>query len=98
MSDGHMLVTFGSIEAAASDTDQIAGQIDGQLDDLHSYLAPLVATWSGQASENYQGLQRQWDQSAEALNAILKEMAVAMRTANANYSSAEQANAGMWVT
>lgn len=96
MSNGHMLVTFGSIEQAAMDTDHIANQIDGQLDDLKSYLAPLVATWAGQASENYQGLQRKWDQSAEALNAILRDISNAMRQANANYSQAEDANASMW--
>lgn len=96
MSNGHMLVTFGAIETAASDTDQIANQIDGQLDDLKSYLAPLVASWGGQASENYQALQRKWDQSAEALNAILRDMARAMRAANANYTQAESANASMW--
>lgn len=56
----------------------------------------MVATWTGQAAESYQALQRQWDQSAEALNAILRDMAAAMRTANANYTRAEQANAAMW--
>lgn len=96
MSDGHMLVTFGAVDAAAADADTIAGQIDQQLDDLHAYLAPLVASWTGQASADYQALQQRWDTSAGELNTILREIGTALRTANSNYTSAERANASMW--
>lgn len=96
MSDGHMLVTFGAVDAAATDADTIAGQIDQQLDDLQAYLAPLVATWTGQASTDYQGLQTKWDTSAGELNSILRSIATALWTANSNYTSAESANASMW--
>ena len=96
MSDGHMLVTFGAIDAAASDTDTIASQIDGQLDDLKSYLAPLVASWEGQASGDYQALQAKWDTSAAELNQVLRQIAANIRTANQNYGDAERTNAAMW--
>lgn len=95
MSD-HMLVTFGAIDAAASDTDAVAGQIDQQLDDLKSYLAPLVASWTGQAASDYQALQSKWDGSVAELNQILREIAVNLRTANQNYGDAERANTGIW--
>jgi len=49
--DGHILVTFGAVNEAAMDTDGVASQIDAQLSDLKAYLAPLVGSWSGEASE-----------------------------------------------
>ena len=95
MSD-HMLVTFGAIDAAASDTDGVAGQIDQQLDDLKSFLAPLVASWTGQAATDWQALQSKWDSSAAELNQVLREIANNLRTANQNYGDAERANTSIW--
>ncbi len=94
--DGRMLVTFGAVENAAADADTVAGHIDRQLDDLKTYLSPLVASWTGQASTDYQALQSKWDASAAELNAVLREIANALRTAHANYTRAETANAAIW--
>lgn len=94
--EGHMLVTFGAVETAAGDTDTVASHMDQQLDDLKSYLSPLVATWSGQASTEYQALQSQWDRSASELNVILREIANTLRAAHANYTQAERANTAIW--
>jgi WXG100 family type VII secretion target len=96
MTDGHILVTFGSVMEAAGDTDVIAGQIERELSDLKGYLAPMVATWTGLASADYQALQRQWDTSAADLNVVLRQIAQALRTAHANYTEAEQQNAAIW--
>jgi WXG100 family type VII secretion target len=90
-------VTFGAIDSAASDTDTIATQIDQQLDDLKAYIAPLVASWTGEASTDYQALQTKWDTSAAELNQILRQISTALRTSNENYNSAEQANKAVWV-
>lgn len=94
--DGRVLVTFGAIDAAASDTDTVSTQIQQQLDDLKGYLGPLVATWTGQASTEYQTLQREWDTSAAELNQVLKQIATTLRTSNENYSGAEQYNTTLW--
>jgi early secretory antigenic target protein ESAT-6 len=96
MADGHIRVTFESVMAAAGDTDAIAGQIEQQLGELKGYLAPMVASWSGQASSDYQALQARWDSSAVDLNAVLRQIASALRTAHGNYRSAESQNAAMW--
>jgi 6 kDa early secretory antigenic target len=93
---GHILVTFGAVQAAAGDTDGIAGQIERELSELKSYLAPLVASWSGQASVDYQALQRRWDSSATDLNLVLRQIANALRTAHGNYQQAERANSSIW--
>ncbi|TMC98095.1 MAG: WXG100 family type VII secretion target [Chloroflexi bacterium] len=94
--DGHILVTFGAINEAAMDTDSVASQIAQQLSDLKAYLAPLVASWSGDASSEYQALQSRWDASANDLNQVLRQMAQALRTAGDNYSSTERKNSSIW--
>lgn len=78
------------------DADSIASQIEQQLSDLKSYIAPLVATWSGEASTDYQALQAKWDASANDLNQVLRQMAQALRTAGENYQSTERANSQIW--
>src|SRR5438445_11792769 len=96
MADGHILVTFGAVSEAAADTDAIAGQIEQQLSDLKGYLAPMVASWSGQASTDYQALQAKWDTSAADLNTVLRQIANALRTAHGNYRLAENQNSSIW--
>lgn len=94
--DGRMLVTFAAINEAAMDSDAIASQIAQQLSDLKSYLAPLVGTWSGQASSDFQALQAKWDTSANDLNQVLRQMATALRTAAEQYRATESANSSLW--
>ena len=96
MADGHIRVTFESVMGAAGDTDAIAGQIEQQLGELKGYLAPMVASWSGQASSDYQALQARWDSSAADLHAVLRQIAGALRTAHGNYRLAESQNSSIW--
>lgn len=92
----NILVTFGSLEAAAADADAIAGRIDATLDQLESYLAPMKEVWGGSASTEYQGLQARWDTSAADLNLVLHQIATAIRTANENYGHTEGRATTMW--
>ena len=96
MSDGHISVTFAAINEAAMDTDSVASQIAQQLSDLKAYLAPMVASWSGEASRDFQTLQAKWDGSAEDLNQVLRQMARALRTAGDNYQATERTNSSIW--
>jgi 6 kDa early secretory antigenic target len=94
--DGRVLVTFAAINEAAMDADSIAAQISQQLDDLKSYLAPLIATWSGAAASDFQALQAKWDTSAGDLNQVLRQMSQALRTAGEQYQATESANSSIW--
>jgi 6 kDa early secretory antigenic target len=89
-------VTFGALEAARTDVSSTATRITTQLDDLKRFLAPLVATWEGQAATEYQARQRQWDTAAADLAAVLAQIGVALGTANDSYRQVEQANAARW--
>lgn len=92
----NILVTFGSLDTAAADTDTIAGRIDATLDQLKSYLAPMIEVWGGAASTEYQALQARWDSSAADLNLVLHQIAAAIRTANGNYCTTETQACSMW--
>jgi ESAT-6 family protein len=94
--DGRVLVTFAAINEAAMDADSIAAQISQQLDDLKSFLAPLIATWSGAAASDFQALQAKWDTSASDLNQVLRQMSQALRTAGEQYQATESANSSIW--
>jgi early secretory antigenic target protein ESAT-6 len=94
--DGRVLVTFAALNEAAMDSDSIASQISQQLDDLKSFLAPLVATWSGQASSDFQALQVKWDASASDLNQVLRQMSTALRAAGEQYQATENTNSSIW--
>jgi WXG100 family type VII secretion target len=94
--DGHIQVTFGAVNEAAMDTDGIASQIAQQLSDLKAYLAPLVASWSGEAAGDFQALQAKWDAGANDLNQVLRQISQSLRAAGDNYSNTERANKQIW--
>lgn len=94
--DGPILVTFGAVNEAAMDTDAIASQIAQQLSDLKAYLAPLVASWSGEASGEFQALQAKWDSGANDLNQVLRQISQALRVAGEQYQATEKANSSTW--
>jgi 6 kDa early secretory antigenic target len=89
-------VTFGALETAQSDVSGVAGRMTSQLEDLKRFLAPMVATWEGQAATEYQARQRQWDTAAANLASVLGQIGVALGTANESYRQVDQANAARW--
>lgn len=89
---GEVRVTFGELSAAQSSISSTVNAVNNQLDDLKSFLAPMVSTWEGTAAETYNALQRQWDTAAADLNQVLAQIATAVGTANEQYQAAESAN------
>jgi WXG100 family type VII secretion target len=94
--EGHIQVTFAAVNEAAMDTDAIASQIAQQLSDLKSYLAPMVGTWSGEASSDFQALQAKWDAGADDLNQVLRMISQSLRSAGDSYISTERTNKQIW--
>ncbi|MEN3263592.1 WXG100 family type VII secretion target [Pseudonocardia sp.] len=89
-------VTFGALEAARADVGGTATRISGQLEERKRFLAPMAATWEGQAAAEYQVTQRRWDTAAADLAAVLAQIGLALGTANESYRQVEQANAARW--
>ncbi len=89
-------VTFGELAVAQQNVAGTAQRIAAGLDELKRFLAPLAATWQGQAATDYQARQRQWDTAAADLASVLARIGVALGTAHENYQQVEQANARRW--
>lgn len=89
---GEVRVTFGELAAAQGNISSTVNAINSQLDDLKSFLAPMVSTWTGEAAETYNALQRQWDTAAADLNQVLAQIGSAVNVANEQYQTAESAN------
>ena len=92
MSD-QIKVTFGQLQATQEHTQQTVASMNSQLQDLKSFLAPLVSTWSGSAAENYNAKQAQWDNAARDLNEVLAAIGRALGSVNEGYQSTESQNA-----
>lgn len=90
-------VSFGELSAAQSNITATVNAVNGQLDDLKRFLAPMASTWEGQAAETYNALQRQWDIAAADLNQVLAQIATAVGVANEQYQAAESANTSRFV-
>ncbi|GEL16246.1 WXG100 family type VII secretion target [Pseudonocardia asaccharolytica] len=89
-------VTFAELAAAQSNVATSVQRIFGRLDELKRFLAPLAATWEGQAATDYQARQRQWDTAAADLASVLTRISVALGAANDNYQQVERVNARRW--
>lgn len=92
MTEGRIQVTFGELENARGSIQTTWSNISRELDDLKRYLAPMVETWTGEASIAYQAQQAKWDQAAHDLNQVLNQIGVALGTSNDNFQAAENAN------
>jgi WXG100 family type VII secretion target len=89
-------VTFGELASAQQNVARTSQQMTAQLEDLKRFLAPMVATWSGAAADDYNLKQRQWDTAAADLTAVLSQIGVAVGHANDGYQQVEAANARRW--
>ena len=69
-----------------------AATMDGLLGDLRAYLAPLVAEWSGSASEAYNTQQAKWDRGAAQIHDVLNRIGMQLSNAHDRYTTAEAQN------
>ena len=85
-------VSFGEVEQGRADTVRTYNNLNSTLGDLRGYLAPLVAEWTGAASQAYQDHQRLWDQGVAELNDVLFKIGGALDSAHTHYTTAENTN------
>lgn len=91
-----IFVTFEALSQAQADVSSTSSSINAQLEDLKQFLAPLVASWTGQAASEYQAKQNQWNQAANDLNLVLAQIGQALGAANETYQQTEAKNAASW--
>ena len=95
MSD-QVLVTFAALAEAAQTIQSTYNNLNTKLQDLESQLKPVVSTWTGSASENYQVQQQKWNQAQTDLNNVLQAIQKAVESAHDAYNQTESANASSW--
>ncbi|WP_086663914.1 WXG100 family type VII secretion target [Lentzea kentuckyensis] len=89
-------VHFAELQNAASSISSSAQQVQQQLDDLKSEVVKVTSSYEGSAKEAYEAKQRDWDNSAADLQAVLSSIGIAVRDAAEAYQSAEQSNVNRW--
>ena len=94
--DGMIKYNFGLIEGARADIQTTHNNYTGKLEDLKSYLAPLVASWEGDAATAYQAAQHKWDVAATDLNQVLAAIGTAVGAGNEGMQQAERSAASSW--
>lgn len=96
MASGTVHVSFGDMQDAADSVGAANRAVQFELDDLYRMLAPIVATWSGDAAESFQYQHQVWVRAAEDLNSVLSHIAVLLEDSHSAYSQAESDAAALW--
>lgn len=89
-------VNFAALATAQADITTTVARVNSRLEDLRRFLAPMVATWEGDAAVAYQAHQRTWDTSAAELAAVLQQVGVAVGNSNQEFQVMETRLAGGW--
>src|SRR5690606_6048939 len=96
MNDELLVVNFGALQQASADIQKAVNALDRQLSQLEQDAAPLVATWSGEAKEAYEVRQARWRQASQDLQAMLRDIKVALDESAAEYLNAEKSNTALF--
>jgi len=96
MASGTVHVGFGDMQDAAASVVAANRAVQFELDDLYRMLAPIVATWTGDASESFQFQHQAWVAAAGDLNSVLAHIAVLLQDSHAAYTQAESDAAALW--
>lgn len=93
---GIISYNHGNIADGVAQINVSVGNFNGTLDQLRTYLQPLVASWTGESAIAYQGLQQQWDTAAAELTSMLGAVAVATGQANDGMHGTDRKLAAGW--
>ncbi|MFF0150130.1 WXG100 family type VII secretion target [Micromonospora sp. NPDC005203] len=83
---------FGALNAAADSCGGAMKNVTGELDGLKSGIAPLLATWDGDAREAYFRRQSDWEAAANDLRDLLGRIEKTLRESAARMQAREAAN------
>jgi early secretory antigenic target protein ESAT-6 len=89
MGDDRLVVNFPALHQASADIQKAFNALESQLGQLERDAAPLVASWAGEAREAYDVRQARWRQASRDLQAILRDIKLAVDDSLADYQSTE---------
>jgi len=87
-----LVVNFAAMQTAGENIDTAIRTLNDQLSQLERDVAPLIATWDGDAKAAYEARQRQWRSAAGELCAMLIEIKKALHESTLDYRDTEQRN------
>ncbi|GGM60630.1 hypothetical protein GCM10011608_52150 [Micromonospora sonchi] len=83
---------FAGLNGAADACSSSVRNLTSELDGLKSGIAPLLATWDGDAREAYFQRQNEWESAANDLRDLLSRIEKALRESAAKMQAREAAN------
>lgn len=89
-------VGFGALATAQEDIRATTKRMHDRLAELEAALRPVTATWQGEAALFYREKQREWDDAAVGIAAVLERIGRAVGAANENYQQVEARNRSLW--
>src|SRR5579859_1976530 len=92
-----MSSSFGTqtdvMQKAAQQVQQVADEINSELRSLESNLAPVAASWKGNAQQAFQQLMERIMQDAQKLTDALRGISESLDSSTKSYSTVEEDNA-----
>jgi WXG100 family type VII secretion target len=96
MHDGVLVVSFPALQQASADIQKALNTLESQLGQLERDAAPLVATWDGEAKQAYDQRQARWRSASQDLQAMLRDIKIAVDESAADYLNTEKKNTGLF--
>ncbi|MBW1601204.1 WXG100 family type VII secretion target [Streptomyces sp. JJ66] len=82
-------VSYGTVIKASEDIGKAATDIATDLENLHSKVMKVVATWEGEAQQAFHAKQTGWEQNVEDLKNTLQDISKALLGATDGYSGTD---------
>lgn len=89
-------MSFSGMEGVVDDLTATNAAIDSLLNELQDRLAPLAATWTGEAAQAYRLAREQWDASARRRSALLGRIRTTTSDVVDHHRAASAGVHGIW--
>ncbi|MEU0962029.1 WXG100 family type VII secretion target [Micromonospora aurantiaca] len=96
MEHGVLVVNFAALQQAGADIQRALSTLESQLGQLERDAAPLVASWDGEAREAYEVRQSRWRAASQDLQAMLRDIKLAVEDSATDYLDTEKRNANLF--
>ena len=96
MEHGVLVVNFAALQQAGADIQRALSTLESQLGQLERDAAPLVASWNGEAREAYEVRQSRWRAASQDLQAMLRDIKLAVEDSAADYLDTEKRNTNLF--
>lgn len=96
MNDGMLVVSFPAMQQASADIQKALDTLESQLSQLERDAAPLIASWEGEARQAYEERQARWRAASRDLQAMLRDIKIALDESAADYLDTEKRNASLF--